>query len=182
MSYLLLIPYLIFAIYIVVRVTRRRKTLLAKTGTVLLVSFLLYLPLGWDVILGRAYFNYLCATQGGVHVYQTVKLGKEYFDEEGVSGFYDKNKRYKDMRLGDKYKGSSYYDRNYSTKFNIAYATYSIHDVLENKVLGSVKVFTYFGGWFINHTGFHVVGESCFPDNVFDEKLRQLPTSVFLKD
>ena len=50
--------------------------------------FLFYLPLGWDVILGRTYFYYLCNKDGGIHIYETVELGFEYWHKDGSPRFY----------------------------------------------------------------------------------------------
>ncbi len=85
---LLLLPFYLLIVFFVIRwilkqIEGRRKRWLMF----LFLAFLFYLPLGWDVILGRAYFHYLCATQGGVHVYQTVELGPEYWNPDGSPKF-----------------------------------------------------------------------------------------------
>jgi hypothetical protein len=44
------------------------------------------------VILGRSYFNYVCNKDGGIHIYDTVELGSEYWDKDGKPRFYTEDR------------------------------------------------------------------------------------------
>jgi len=50
--------------------------------------FLFNLSVGWDVIAGKLYFKHICEKDGGVHIYQTVELVPECWDEDGRPKFY----------------------------------------------------------------------------------------------
>ncbi|MDP1717236.1 MAG: hypothetical protein Q8L40_04085 [Burkholderiales bacterium] len=41
----------------------------------------------WDWALGSIYFSYLCQADAGYKIYQTVKLGHEFYDEKGSARF-----------------------------------------------------------------------------------------------
>ncbi len=179
MTFLLIPPYLIFAFFVMRNVLKKQNTRKRKWQMGLLTAFLLYLPFGWDVILGRAVFYGLCATQGGVHVYQTVELGPEYFDKDGVPLFYDRDYGFDEMSLAEIYYGSNEYNINYMRRLNIAKDEYMIVNENNNDVLGLYRTYIYFGGWFVNYTGFHVSGESCPPLEVLSKDLRGLSNKVF---
>ncbi|MCK7498074.1 MAG: hypothetical protein MZW92_50730 [Comamonadaceae bacterium] len=70
----LILLLLAATIWVASKVSRRftpgRSRLVAGAGIALLVFLLPFA----DEIAGRIYFNYLCATQAGVKVYQTVEL------------------------------------------------------------------------------------------------------------
>ena len=180
MTFLLIPPYLIFAFFVMRAVLKKQPSRKRKWRMGLLTAFLLYLPFGWDVILGRAVFYTLCATQGGVHVYQTVELGAEYFDEDGVPLFYDKNEFFKNMSLMNRYLGNKDIERSENTFLNISKTKYKIIDSWNNRVLGEYIKYAFFGGWLANSTPFLVVGESCPEKEALDDKLIELTKNVFV--
>lgn len=118
----------------------------------LLLSFLFYLPVGWDVILGRAYFNYLCHKDGGIHIYQTVELGSEYWDKDGRPRFYTEDRgafdssvfdgRYVFKRFNSKYK--------YKIPFNTKKYLNQIVDTKTGDILGEWVKYGTTGGWVTN--------------------------------
>ncbi len=163
MTFLLIPPYLIFALFVIRNVLKKQHTRKRKWQMGLLTAFLLYLPFGWDVILGRAVFYGLCETQGGVHVYKTVELGAEYFDKDGVPLFYDRREFFKNMTLAKYYIGVDINDSPKSSLFDIGKSNYKIKDIRNSKVLGEYIGYANFGGWFVNHTGFVMKGDACLP-------------------
>ena len=177
---LLLLPfYLLLVIFVIRWILKQIEGRGKRWLMFLLLVFLFYLPLGWDVILGRAYFHYLCATQGGVHVYQTVELGPEYFDKNGIPLFFERTKTIDKMTVANRYKGDEY-GEDFSKAFNIYKTVDGIVDTKPEEILGDITYFTYFGGWFMNHTGFHSNGTRC-PDYK-DQNIIDLSMNIFLKE
>jgi hypothetical protein len=68
-------------------VMRRVKSPGRKWKAGLVTALIFFLIPTWDILLGRAYFYYLCATEGGIKIYGQVELPKEYWDEEGRPRF-----------------------------------------------------------------------------------------------
>jgi len=182
MTYLLAIPYAAIAILVMAYLVYKCKTITGKVVVGIITIFAAFLPLGWDAMLGSVYFNYLCSEKGGIHVYHTIKLGGEYFDEHGIPKFYDDKKTFKEMNIANRYIGEGKFDRNYSRRLNIAKQQYKIIDSKTGSVLGDFITYMYFGGWFVKHSGFHGAGETCNPIRETDKQLRQLPTKVFYKN
>jgi len=161
MTFLLIPPYLIFAFFVMRAVLKKQNTRKRKWQMGLLTAFLLYLPLGWDVILGRAVFYGLCATQGGVHVYQTVELGPEYWNEDGRPKFILDNGELDENTFSGRYESKRASDRNFSKLLNIGKFERSIMDKKTGDKLGTLTRIMYFGGWFLNYTGFVVGASDC---------------------
>ncbi len=160
MTFLLIPPYLIFALFVMRAVVKKQLTRKRKWQMGLLTAFLLYLPFGWDVILGRAVFYTLCATQGGVHVYQTVELGPEYWNEDGSPKFILYNGELDESIFNGVYK----YERVDQSVFDMGSVTKHpdrLIDTRNGDVLADRVTFVYRGGWFFRYTGFFVEGEPC---------------------
>jgi len=107
------------------------------TSPLFLVALLL--PVS-DEIAGRIYFNYLCKTQAGAKVYQTIKLPAEYWDETGKARFYLNWSSH----LGKKYP-LIYTPGKYSTLLHIDNAEFKFVDKKSGRVLGEVINFRYGG-------------------------------------
>lgn len=180
MTFLLIPPYLIFAFFVMRGVLKKQNTRKRKWQMGLLTAFLLYLPFGWDVILGRAVFYGLCATQGGVHVYQTVELGPEYFDKDGVQPLYDPKRGFEEINLPSNYLAEINDNRYFSKLLNLSNIEYKIYDDKNGKILGVYKTYMYHGGWFINYTGFYVSGELCPSSRRVSESLSEMVNKVFV--
>ncbi len=112
--------------------------------TVGLLAFLLvfFVPLA-DEIAGRSYLNYLCSTQAGVKVYETVELPAEYWNEQGNPKFFDeKNGNFHlegyttDAKI-----------QKYSPLFRIEKFRFSYLERQSGKILGEVTSYRYMGGW-----------------------------------
>ena len=79
------------AIWLAGKATKRVQGPSKKTGIKILVFLTLLLFLLGDEMVGRIYLNYLCATEAGVKIYETVELPSEYWDERGEPTFFDKH-------------------------------------------------------------------------------------------
>ncbi len=183
MTFLLIPPYLIFAFFVMRNVLKKQPTRKRKWQIGLLTAFLLYLPLGWDVILGRAVFYGLCASQGGVHVYQTVELGPEYWNEDGSPRFVTKDGRFNSTVFNGKYK-FEIIDKRYSENMmNTGQIIEKISDVSTGKPLGERVIIDYHGGWVAKYTGFFVRGSRCYghEDNLGNSIYQDLLIYIFKK-
>ncbi len=161
MTFLLLPPYLIVAVIVIWRVVRSVKGKGKKWGAFFILVFSFYLPLGWDIMLGRAYFYYLCETQGGVHVYSTVELGSEYWAADGSPVFISSDGFSDGDEFNRKYIFKKVAQRNFFKTLNIAKYPDQVINTETGGVLGEKISFVYFGGWFLNSTGFVVAGTRC---------------------
>jgi len=175
-----LIVYLSFVIAVSKSVYKKPEKVftkwLASIGTAV---FLLFAPVA-DSIVGEVYLKYLCATQGGIHVYETVELGAEYFKDDGVPVFYDRNKGLHEMSMGGRYFGSSEAE-TISKALNVEMIIDRIVDAENNSTLGSIIYFAHFGGWLINSTGLHVNGSMCPSDYIKVNYVKNLSELVFVK-
>ena len=159
---LLLLPFYLLIVFFVIRwilkqIEGRRKRWLMF----LFLAFLFYLPLGWDVILGRAYFHYLCATQGGVHVYKTVELGPEYWNPDGSPKFVLQNGELDEEVFNGKLKITRTGENNISRISNISVYYTRLIDVEKGRILAERAKYVYTSGWFLKFTGFFTGGTSC---------------------
>jgi len=140
----LILILLVVSIWIAVTVAKLVKRGGVKIAIGLFVFLLIFfVPFG-DEIAGRIYFNYLCATQAGVKVYQTVELPAEYWDEQGRAKFIDEKAG--GFLLGKEYP-PEYKTGAYSTFFHVDNAGYKRVDKQFGQVLGDVTDFRYWGGW-----------------------------------
>lgn len=114
-----------------------------------LLAFLFYLPVGWDVILGRAYFSYLCHKDGGVHIYQTVELGPEYWNEDGSPKFYTEKGAFDSTFFDGRYIFQMS-DTRYTGPFRTIQYTDQIFDIKTESLLGEWVQYGTLGGWVVN--------------------------------
>ena len=141
--------------------------LIKKTGwrwafrSVLFVLFLFF-PFA-DQILGRYYFDYLCEKEGGLHVFETVELGAEYYHEDGSPRFMDPKGKFDPFIFNNRYEFKRKSLEHYVEIVVIEKDIDSIIDTKTKKVLGEYSRFIYRGGWLANSLD-HVgggVGGSC---------------------
>lgn len=137
---LLLLPV---CIWIAIKIAKRFKPEVARFASSVGIFLLLFLLPFADKIAGRFYLSYLCTTEAGVKVYQTIELPVEYWDEQGKPNFYDN--RNGNFNLGG-YR-VDYSTGVYSSSFHIDNAGYKRVDARSGKTLGEVIDFTYWGGW-----------------------------------
>ncbi len=148
---------------------------LASIGTAV---FLLFVPMA-DNIVGEVYFKYLCATQGGIKVYQTVKLSNEYWNKYGTPIFID-SKGNIDTNILMDFNFTRENDSDFITIFRIKKELYQVGYKESGSVLGERVIFFYYGGWLVNSTGMHVMGSHC-PSNK-DISLANLMNDIFIKE
>jgi uncharacterized membrane protein len=97
---LLMVLWLAVCIWLAWKLTKRHKAVAVRIVVGVLVFALLVLAPIADEIVGRAYFNHLCATEAGVKVYKTVELPADYWDEQGRPRFLEENGNF---HLGNAY-------------------------------------------------------------------------------
>ncbi|MCB2184531.1 MAG: hypothetical protein KQH63_21115 [Desulfobulbaceae bacterium] len=140
------------------RIAEEKKKIWMTIGCIL---FFLVVPFG-DEILGPIYFRYLCASQGGYHIYQTVELGPEYFDKDGSPKFITETGELDEEMLGGRFVKKRDNNKKFSTLLNISRLHTFIEDTTNNKVIGRHVAFSYWGGGILNSLGFErVVASRC---------------------
>jgi hypothetical protein len=149
---ILLVVGIAAALLIAKRYPSTGKKWLAGVITVLGVFVIAFA----DEIAGRVYFNYLCATQAGVKVYQTVELPAEYWDENGRPKFYANW----DAHLGKSYP-LKYKRGRYSSLFAIDIAGHEFIDSRSDRLLGEAIDFHYRGGWVSRNLSLHNSAIGC---------------------
>ena len=153
----LILILLSLAIWIAVKAAKQFERRNAKIAVGLLVFLLVFfVPFG-DEIAGRMYLNYLCATEAGLKVYQTVELPAEYWDEQGGPKFYDeRNGNFNLAGYRVEYKTGVY-----SSFFHVDNAGYKRVDGRSGQVLGEVTDFRYWGGWIKRNLSPHNTAMHC---------------------
>lgn len=151
---LILLPV---CVWLAVKISKRFNPGVTRIAGGIGIFLLLFaLPFG-DEIAGRIYFNYLCANEAGVKVYQTVELPAEYWNESGRPKFYDdKNGNF----TLDGYR-VEYATGIYSPFFHVDNAGYKRADARSGQVLGEVTDFRYWGGWMRRNLSAHNTANSC---------------------
>ena len=156
----LLIPlYFVVTFLLALWLTRVIKSRHFYTVFLLLLLFF-WLPGLWDVILGRAYFHYLCQTDGGVHIYETVELGDEYWNEDGSPTFYTEKGAFDGSVFEGKYK----FVRNNHPKMGLGSTIKKrprqIIETETDRVLGEWVLYEYLGGWVVHNLQPFMVGST----------------------
>lgn len=154
--------YLVIGNFIVKRIP-------SKWGKRIAIAVLILIPTG-DAIVGRIYLSYLCNTEAGVKVYQTVELPAEYWDGQGRPKFYvnqyEQNKmRYifpnKQMIDAPQFQ-YTWTTKPYSQFFHIDKDVLQIADSNKGTTLGEYFLFRYWGGWIArNFDLIHNTAASC---------------------
>lgn len=121
---------------------RRAARVFSGIGLLILIFLL---PLA-DGIVGRVYFNYLCATEAGVKVYKTVELPAEYWDEGGRAKLFKENGDLDHTKLGNMFNEPSFTEP-YSPILGIEERHHQVVDNNANETLGEVINFMHWGGW-----------------------------------
>ena len=141
---LILLPV---SIWIAVKLAKRfkqRGTKLAGGVGIFLLVFLV--PFG-DEIAGHLYFNYLCANEAGVKVYQTVELPGEYWDERGREKFFNQYGNLDHDLWVKVLDESGGHVERYSSVFSIDKDTSPVKQRTSQMMLAEVTTFRYWGGW-----------------------------------
>ncbi|MEO6976386.1 MAG: hypothetical protein ABI144_11035 [Gallionella sp.] len=156
----LVVPWLLVAVLVAVKVSQLPKIgvarLAAGVGTFVLVFLL---PFSDDIV-GRIYFNHLCESEGGVRVYQTVELPAEYWDAQGRPKFFKGNGDLNHSLLNNRF-GEPSTTKSYSTLFGIDESHQQLIDNSNQKILGEVISFMYWGGWVSRDLSPHNTAVDC---------------------
>lgn len=139
--------YLVIGNFIVKRIPN-------KWGKGIAIAILILIPTG-DAIVGHLYFSYLCSSEAGVKVFQTVELPSEYWDENGNPRFYVNRYGHNNLRfifLDKRTIDAPQFDytwvtTTYSDLFHIDKDVLQISDHEKGKTLGQYFLFRYWGGW-----------------------------------
>jgi len=139
--------YFIIALVIIYKLMKRYQGK-RKWRYFLLLAFLFYLPVGWDVILGRIYFNYLCHKDGGIHIYQTVELGAEYWNKDDSPKFYTDRGDFDEDFFDGRYEHRAVWsDSKFKTTLPVLRDLWLIIDSKTGRVLGTRVSYLYINGW-----------------------------------
>lgn len=167
--------YLVIGNFIVKRIPN-------KWGKGIAIAILILIPIG-DSIVGHFYLNYLCSTEAGMKVYQTVELPAEYWDAQGRPKFYVNQYNHNKMRyiFPDKQMiDAPQFQYTWTTKprsqfFHIDIDVLQITNFEKDTALGEYLLFRYWGGWLArNFDLIHNTSVSCeakdldsWPLNIF---------------
>jgi hypothetical protein len=120
----------------------------------------LFLPFA-DQIIGRYYFDHLCETEGGLHVYQTVELGPKFYHEDGSPRFMDSKGRFDGSIFNGRYEFRRQTKNYHSNIVLIESDIQSIIDTHTGKLLATFNRFIYRGGWLNEYFSYHRGGIGC---------------------
>ena len=154
---LILIPV---AIWIAVKVAKRAGGVSARIAVGVLVFVLIVLAPFADQIIGRIYFNHLCATDSGARIYHTVALPQEYWDEQGKPKFLKQNGDLNKKVLGARFRETERIEPYLSALGIIKYRA-QVVDTTSQQVLGEVVAFIFRGGWIARNLSASTGGDGC---------------------
>jgi len=152
--------YIRLAIWVVRKLAGECESKQVKWGVRVAVALVFSLIPMWDVILGRIYLNYLCSTEAGVKVYQTVELPADYWDGLGRAKFFKENGDLDHSFLKNRF-GETSSTKPYSSFFRIDETHRQLVDNSTQKILGEVVSFMYWGGWISRNSGLHNTAVDC---------------------
>lgn len=170
------ISYLLVIILITIYSTRLLKnTVLRWSLRICLFVFFIFLPVS-DQIIGHYYFDYLCEKEGGLHVYETVELGPEYYHEDGTPQFIDDKGRFDSSVFNDRYIFKSKSQEHYVEFVVIEKDTDYLLDTETNNLLGDHVEFIYRGGWLNNNFSYSRGGIGCnqYKTGYYDDFLKYI--------
>lgn len=176
MILILLVIYLLIYIVLVRFVTRLLVYIPQTTRNKRIVlGICVFIAVGlpvWDVPWVHLHFNYLCKTQAGIHIYEEVLLGPEYWNENGSlneseNTYYEKSiERF----LPKKYELNGISEYNISEIAKTQRWRDQIIRVNDRKVVGEFIMIGKGMGWFNRFVGGRLLfpnGETTCP-NLYD--------------
>ena len=166
------LPFWIFcgivitSIVIAWRIGRRGRTGWRKLGMGLSVLLGIFLSCSWDVIAGRVYMNYLCASEAGVKVFKKVYLPAEYWNADGTPKFIgskDPREPFDETLFNSRFSYESWHVEKRA--FNVRQVSDRITEKNSGEVSGARIWFERRAGWF-EQAVFDADGRraACFPD------------------
>lgn len=168
--------YALVAALVIYRLVKKYKGK-HKWAYFLVLTLLFVLPVSWDVILGRVYLSYLCEKDGGIHIYQTVELGPEYWKPDGSPKFYTERGDFDEDYFDGKYHLVAVRrDQKFVTNLPVIRERTQVIDSSKETVLGEIVTYLYTNGWVINTwQPFSTSGMRC-------PRLSDYPTPSDIKD
>lgn len=163
LPYVLMLFWIPVCIALAVWVARKKinKDWKVKTvGGFSVFLLALFLPFG-DEIAGRIYFNYLCETEVGTKVYQTIELPAENWDADGKPKFMNFRGILDTKILGDRFEWKQHTTPVVNFIIQIDQKKWVIHDNQSNKDLGGKVSFARYYGWLNTFSPAPNVSESC---------------------
>lgn len=158
---LLILVWLPIAIWLARKLVKRFEKRSIKLGGGLLIFLLIFLVPFADEIAGRIYLSYLCATEAGVRVYQTVELPAEYWDEEGRMRFLKSNGDIDQVLLEWKFEWHSVSEPYSTTLIKVDRKHWQFRDSDTQNILAERTSFWWHGGWLENFSLAPTRGASC---------------------
>lgn len=156
-----IVVWLPVSIWAAVKLSKRFRGSKTRIPVGLLVLFLVFcLPFA-DGIAGRLYFSYLCATEAGVKVHETVELPAQYWDVEGQPkffseyGYLDRDFAARNISLD---RASA---RRYSAVLGIDKDASRILEKADQVLLAEVTTFRFWGGWVRRNFSGNNTASSC---------------------
>lgn len=132
-----------------------------KWGKGIVITVLILIPTV-DEIAGRIYLSYLCNTEAGVKVYQTVELPAEYWDGEGKKmRFLKPNGDIDQVLLGKKYEWHSVSEPYSTFLINIDIKHSQFREGNTKNILAERASFWWHGGWLGSFSPAPTRGASC---------------------
>jgi hypothetical protein len=155
------VPVCLFLAISVGRNGIKKSLPLKIAGGVTVFLLAILLPVS-DEIAGRIYFNHLCETEAGMRVYHPIELPAEYWDENGSPKFlnFDYSK-IEGIQAG-------WADDKKIPIFSIDESHWNVSDVKDNKLIGEIVTYSYWGGLIKRNFSPHNTAQSC--DQVKGEK------------
>jgi len=157
----LIVILLPVTIWVAIKIAKRFEKTNAKLASACSVFLLVLLVLFADEIVGKMYFDHLCATEAGMNVYGAAELPAEYWDKNGEPKFLNRYGK-PDHKLWVKTFDRS--DRNietYSSIFSIDKDISLVKEKTSQKVLMKVTTYRYWGGWVRRNFSLHNTANSC---------------------
>lgn len=157
----LILAMLCIAIWVAAKAAKRFERRSAKIAVRLLVFLFVFFVAFADEVVGRIYLSYLCATEAGSKVYQTVELPAEYWDERGTPKFFNTHGYLERDFWVKKLDESGGRVERYSSLFSVDKDISPVKERTSQELLAEVTTFRYWGGWIRRNFSPHKTANSC---------------------
>jgi hypothetical protein len=184
----LILVLLPLSLWLAIKLAKRFKRRSAKLAGGVGIFLLGFAVLFGDEIAGRIYLNYLCNTEAGVKVYQTVELPAEYWDAEGKARFrvYEGDNHKTMFLIGaSKFEDSrfeySMFIEPHNSLFNTEKTGFRLRERESGNLLGEVLYFRYWHGWLLRNLSTDHSATSCDMKNLDEWKFKIFKPSTVEK-
>ena len=174
-----LVTYLLIAVLVTWAASRipttvkgRRRARLISIATFVLIPT-------WDIVPGWLSFQFLCATQAGLTVHQTVELPEEHWNPDGTVRVHAMNEYPYTRSIGGKYVVESPPDLRIVPLFRIDKSTWRVRDVNTDRIIAERIDVEYWGGWLANSVLPHVTPVPC--SRIYVAAYRDVYPGIFIR-